>query len=202
MFPEQPRASIESFIPEPDNPGSVADKEQEVVMHLLAGAATTALVTLISLGADAADLNPPAPFGQPQYGMAPPPPVAPPQVIIVPGPGAPQYPSAAFPPPPVPPPPPYGFAPPFSPRADVPPHPVCPLTWRCGEYGCGWQPSCAPPPERYSGQYGPPGPMYSPPGPPGPPGPPMYSAPNPPPAPEAYPDPYAPRGYPGPTGPY
>jgi hypothetical protein len=199
MFPERPRAWIESCVPEPDDPGSVADKEQEVVMHFLAGAATTALVTLISLGADAADLNPPAPFGQPQYGMAPPPPVAPPQVIIVPGQVAPQYPSAALPPPPIAPPPPYGVAPPFSPRADVPPRAVCPLTWRCGEYGCGWQPSCAPPTERYSGQYDAPGPMYPPPGPPGPP---AYSTPNPPPAPEPYPDPYAPRGYPGPTGPY
>lgn len=197
MFPERPRAWIESCVPEPDDAGSVADKEQEVVMHLLAGAATTALVTLISLGADAADLNPPTPFGQPQYGMAPPPPVAPPQVIVVPGPVAPQYPSAALPPPPVAPPPPYGVAPPFSPRADVPLRPACPLTWRCGEYGCGWQPSCAPPPERYSGQYEPSGPIYAPPGPPGPP---VYSAPNP--APEPYPDPYAPRGYPAPTGPY
>jgi hypothetical protein len=168
-------------------------------MHLLAGAATTALVTLISLGADAADLNPPAPFGQPQYGMAPPPPVAPPQVIIVPGPGAPQYPSAAFPPPPIAPPPPWGVAPPIYPRADVPPRAVCPPTWRCGGYGCGWQPNCAPP-ERYSGQYAPPGPIYAQPGPAGPPGPPVYSEPTPAPAP--YSDPYAPRSYPGPTGPY
>ncbi|MGB8632148.1 MAG: hypothetical protein WCD69_22685 [Xanthobacteraceae bacterium] len=179
-------------------------------MHLLAGAAMTALVTLISLGADAADLNPPAPFGQPQYGMAPPPPVAPPQVIIVPGPGALQYPSAAFPSP-VAPPPPSGV-PPIYPRADVPPRVVCPPTWRCGEYGCGWQPNCAPP-ARYSDQYappgpiyaqpgpaGPPGPIYAQPGPVGPPGPPVYSEPTPPPAP--YSDPYAPRSYPGPTGPY
>jgi hypothetical protein len=202
MFPELPRHWVESFVPEQDDPGSVADQEQEVVMHLLAGAATTALVILISLGAEAADLGPPPSFGQPQYGMAPPPPVAPPQVIIVPGPGAPQYPSAGLPPPPIAPPPPWGFAPPISPRADIPPRPVCPLTWRCGERGCGWLPSCAPPPERYSGQYEPPGAMYPPPGPPGPPGPPMYSEPNNGPAPEPYSDPYAPRGYPGPTGPY
>jgi hypothetical protein len=161
-------------------------------MHLLAGAATTALVALISLGADAADLNPPGPFGGPQYGMAPPPPVAPPQVIIVPGQGAPQYPSAALPPPaPLPP---YGVVPPIAPRADFAPRAPCPLTWRCGEHGCGWQPNCVPPPEHYSGQYGPPDPMYSPPGPP------VYSDPAP--GPEPYPDPYAPQGYPGPTGPY
>jgi hypothetical protein len=201
MFPEEPRASIESCVSEPDNTGSVAEKQQEVVMHLLAGAATTALVTLISLGADAADLNPPAPFGQPQYGMAPPPPVAPPQVIIVPGPGAPQYPSAALPPPPAAPPP-WGVVPPIYPRAEVPPRPPCPPMWRCGEFGCGWQPGCAPP-ERYSGQYAPPGPIYDPPGPPpGPPNPPMYSEPNSAPAPEPYSDPYAPHRYPGPTGPY
>jgi hypothetical protein len=199
MFPERPRAWIESRYRNQIIPARLPTKSQEVVMHFLAGAATTALVTLISLGADAADLSPPAPFGQPQYGMAPPPPVAPPQVIIVPGQVGPQYPSAALPPPPIAPPPPYGVAPPFSPRADVPPRAVCPLAWRCGEYGCGWQPSCAPPPERYSGQYDAPGPAYPPPGPPGPP---VYSAPNPPPAPEPYPDPYAPRGYPGPTGPY
>ena len=199
-------------------------------MHLFAGAATTALVTLISLGAEAADLSPPALFGQPQYGMAPPPPVASPQVIIVPGAGAPQYPSAAFPPPPVGPPQPYGIAPPIYPRADIPPpvgppppygivppispradvlpspradvlpRPACPPTWRCGEYGCGWQPSCAAPPERYSGQYASPGEMYPQPGPHGPLGPPMHAEPNLAPAP--YSDANAPRGYPGPTGPY
>jgi hypothetical protein len=196
MFPEKPRAWIESCLPDPDDPSSVAGKEQEVVMHLLAGAATTALIALVSLGADAADLNPPVAFGQPQYGMAPPPPVAPPQVIIVPGPVAPQYPNATVPPPPVAPPSPYGVAPPISPRADVAPRAACPLTWRCGEHGCGWQPSCAPPPESYSGQYEPPRPMYSPPGPP------VYSTPNTAPAPEPYAGPYAPQGYPGPTGPY
>jgi len=169
-------------------------------MHVLAGAAATAIATLISFSVDAADLSPPPTFGQPQYGMAPPPPVAPPQVIIVPGPNmVPRYPSAAFPPPPVAPPSPYGFAPPIAPRADFAPRPVCPLTWRCGERGCGWQPSCVPPPERYSGQYESPAPTY-----PSPesPGPQVYTAPNGPPTPEPYPGPYAPQAYPGPTGPY
>jgi len=164
-------------------------------MHLLACAATTALVAVISLGADAADLNAPAAFGQPQYGMVPPPPAAPPQVMIVPGPLS-QYPNAILPPPPVALPPPYGVAPPISPRADVAPRAACPLTWRCVEHGCSWQPSCAPPPERYSGQYGSPGPMYPPPGPP------VYFTPNTAPAPEPYSGPYAPQGYPDPTGPY
>lgn len=56
-------------------------------MHLLARGAATAIVTLISLGANAADLDYPPPIvGQPQYRMVSPPPVPPPQVIIVPGP--------------------------------------------------------------------------------------------------------------------
>ena len=200
MFPAGPRAGIKSRGLKPDIRFGLPAKEREVVMHVLAGAAATAIATLISFGADAADLSPPPAFGQPQYGMAPPPPIAPPQVIIVPGPNmVPRYPSAALPPPPVAPPPGWGVAPPISPRADVPPRAVCPLTWRCGEHGCGWQPNCAPPPERYSGQYEPPGAMYPPPGPPGPP---VYSEPNPGPASEPHPDPYASRGYPGPTGPY
>ena len=179
-------------------------------MHVLASAAAIAIATLISLGADAADLSPPPAFGQPQYGMAPPPPVAPPQVIIVPGPNmAPRYPSAALPPPPVAPPPPYGIAPPIAPRADVAPRAACPMIWRCGERGCGWQPSCVPPAERYSGQYESPGPIYPPPESPGPIYPPsyssvpqVYSAPNIAPTPEPYPGRYAPQPYPGPTGPY
>jgi hypothetical protein len=71
-------------------------------MRLLAGGATTVIVTLVSLTANAADLNYPSPLVvQPQYDMASPPPaVAPPQVIIVPGPTmSPQYNSATVPPP-------------------------------------------------------------------------------------------------------
>ena len=61
-------------------------------MHLLARGAATA-VTLISLGANAADLDYPAPLvGQPQYGMVSPPPASAPQVVIIPGSTvAPQY---------------------------------------------------------------------------------------------------------------
>src|SRR5436190_21353569 len=90
---------------EPNDPSSLClAKEWEALMRLLARGATTAIVMLVSLTANAADLNFPSPLvAQPQYGMASPPPaVAPPQVIIVPGPTAsPQYNSAAAPPPPV-----------------------------------------------------------------------------------------------------
>jgi Sulfate permease family len=146
------------------------------------------LLTVVSLGANAADLNyPPPVFGQPQYGMAPPPAVAPPQVIIVPGPTVfPQYNNATVPPPPVGASP-YGIAPPTAPRVDVAPRAGCPPTWSCGERGCGWQPGCVPPPERYSGQYESPGPVY--------PssrslGPQVYSTPDASPAPERFPRPY------------
>jgi hypothetical protein len=169
-------------------------------MRLLARGAATAIATMVSVGANAADLDyPPPPVGQPQYGMAPPPPVQPPQVIIVPGPTVPpQYPSAAVPPPPVVPYP-YGTPPPIPPRADVAPPANCPLTWRCGERGCGWQPACTPLPDRYSGQYELPRPRYLRPESPGPQ---VYSAPDALPPPEPYPGPYAPEVYPGPTGPY
>jgi len=67
-------------------------------MRLLALGAAIAVATIVSVGANAADLDyPPPPVGQPQYGMASPPPVPPPQVIIVPGPNVPpQYPSVAL----------------------------------------------------------------------------------------------------------
>jgi hypothetical protein len=170
-------------------------------MHLLARGAATAIVTLISLGANAADLDYPPPIvGQPQYGMAAPPAAPPRQVIIVPGPTVPpQYPGGTFPPPPVGPYP-YGPPPPIPPRADVVPPVNCPPTWRCGERGCGWQLGCAPPPERYSGHYELPRPGYLRPEPPGPHQ--VYAAPNALPAPQPYPEPYAPEVYPGPTGPY
>jgi len=141
-------------------------------MRLLERGAATAIATVVSFGVNAADLGYPPPLiGQPQYGMASPPPAQPPQVIIVPGPNVPpQYPSVAVPPPPV------GVAPPAT----------CPPTWRCGERGCGWQPGCAPPLERYSGHYELPRPGYLRPEPP----------------PEPYRGPYVPEVYPGPTGPY
>src|SRR6516165_5701914 len=163
-------------------------------MRLLALGAAIAVATIVSVGANAADLDyPPPPVGQPQYGMASPPPVPPPQVIIVPGPIVPpQYPSAAVPPPPVGPYP-YGIPPPIPPRADVAPPASCPLTWRCSERGCGWQPGCIPAPQRYSGQYELPGPTYLRPQSPGPE---VYSAPDASPPPELYPGPYAPEVYP------
>jgi hypothetical protein len=169
-------------------------------MRLLARGAATAIATMVSVGANAADLDyPPPPVGQPQYGMGSPPLVQPPQVIIVPGPAVPpQYPSAAVPPPPVGPYP-YGTPPPIPPRADVAPPVNCPLTWRCGQRGCGWQPACAPLPDHYSGQYELPRPRYLRPESPGPQ---VYSAPDALPPPEPYPGPYAPEVYPGPTGPY
>jgi hypothetical protein len=166
-------------------------------MRLLVGGAATAIATMVSVGANAADLDYPLPpVGQPQYGMASPPPVQPPQVIIVPGPTvSPQYPSGAVPPPPVGPYP-YGALPPIPPRADIVPPANCPLTWRCGEHGCGWQPGCT---QRYSGQYESLRPRYLRPESPGPE---VYSAPDDLPPPEPYPGPYAPEVYPGPTGPY
>jgi hypothetical protein len=191
-------------------------------MRLLARGTATAIATIISLGANAADLDyPPPVVGPPQYGMAPPLPPAPvpSQVVIVPGPTlAPQYPSASVPPPP----PgayPYGAPPATIPRADLAPSANCPLTWHCGAHGCGWQPSCVPPPERYSGQYDPPSPRYIRPESPGPqpgpqlgpqpgpqlgpqPGPQVYAPSNAYPSPEPYPAPYSSGAYPGPTGPY
>src|SRR5436190_21319505 len=168
-------------------------------MRLLVCGAATAIATMVSVGANAADLDyPPPPVGQPQYGMASPPPVQPPQVIIVPAPTVPpQYPSAAIPPPPVGP---YPYSPPIPPRADLAPPANCPFTWRCGEHGCGWQPACT---QRYSGQYEEsPRPRYLRPESPGPE---VYTAPDalPPPEPtEPYTGPYAPEAYPNPTGPY
>jgi hypothetical protein len=167
-------------------------------MHLLERGAAIAIVTLISLGANAADLGyPPPAVGQPQYGMASPPAAPPPQVIIVPGPAV-QYPGGTFPPPPVRPYP-YGPPPPIPPSADVGPSVNCPPTWRCGERGCDWQPGCALPPERYSGHYALPRPGYLRPEPPGPQ---VHAAPNGLAVPQPYPEPYAPEVYPGPTGPY
>jgi hypothetical protein len=165
-------------------------------MRLLARSAVTAIATMVSVGANAADLDyPPPPVGPPQYGMAPPPPVQPPQVIIVPGPTAPpQYPSAGVP---------HGPVGPYSygtlPRADVSPPANCTLTWHCGEHGCSWQPACTPLPGRYSGQYELPPPRYL--RPEGP-GPQVYSTPGDLPVPEPYPGPNAPEVYPGQTGPY
>lgn len=168
-------------------------------MRLFARGAATAVVAAVSFGASAADLNyPPPVVGQPRYSMAPPTMVAPPQVIIVPGPTvSPQYNSAPVPPPPVGAPP-YGVAP-MAPGVNVAPRAACQPIWRCGERGCGWQPGCVPPPERYSGQYGPPGPVYPHPGSPGPQ---VYAPPDALPAPERYPDPYPPQVYPGPTSRY
>jgi hypothetical protein len=159
-------------------------------MRLLARGAAAVIATMVSVGANAADLDyPPPPVGYPQYGTAPPPPVQSPQVIIVPGPVVPpQYPSAVVPPAPVGPYR-YGAPPPIPPRAAVAPPVNCPLTWRCSERGCGWQPGCTYPPERYSGQYESPDPQ-------------VYSAPDALPPPEPYPRPYAPGVYPGPSGPY
>jgi hypothetical protein len=169
-------------------------------MRLLVRGAATAIATMVSVGANAADLDyPPPPVGRPQYGMPSLPPVQPPQVIIVPGPIVPpQYPSAAVPPAPVGPYP-YGIPPPIPPRADVAPPADCPLTWRCGERGCGWQPGCTPLPQRYSGQYELSRQRYLRPGSPGAE---VYSAPDALPPPEPYPGPYGPEAYPGPTGPY
>jgi hypothetical protein len=57
-------------------------------MRLLARGAPIVIISLMSLSANAADINYPSPLaGQPQYGMpSPPPALAPPQIIIVPGP--------------------------------------------------------------------------------------------------------------------
>src|SRR5215467_15516558 len=110
-------------------------------MRLLMRGAATAIATMLSVGANAADLDyPPPPVGQPS------------QVIIVPGPTVPpQYPSAAVPPPPVGPYP-YGVPPPIPPRADLAPPANCPPIWRCGLRGCAWQPGCIPP-QQYSDQH-------------------------------------------------
>jgi len=168
-------------------------------MRLLMRGAATAIATMLSVGANAADLDyPPPPVGQPLYGMAPPPPVQPSQVIIVPGPTVPpQYPSAAVPPPPVGPYP-YGVPPPIPPRADLAPPANCPPIWRCGLRGCAWQPGCIPP-QQYSDQYDAPGHYYPDPRSPGPQ---VYVAPDALPPPERDLGPYSREVYPGPTGPY
>lgn len=160
-------------------------------MRVLALSAATAIATTVSFGVNAADLAYPAPVvAQPQYGVAPHPAAAPPQVIIVPGPTtAPQYIYGAPPAPPAVERPSYGIPPPVGPRVDVAPSVACPPIWRCGDRGCGWQPGCVPPPERYSGAYGSPGPL-------------VHSAPAPSPSPGPYPGPYAPQIDPGPSGPY
>jgi hypothetical protein len=175
-------------------------RERRAVMRLLARGTATAIATMVSLGANAADLDYPPPIvGQPQYGMASPPAAAPSQVIIVPGPAAsPPYPGAPVPTPPMGPYP-YGTPPPLSPRADIAPPANCPPVWRCGVRGCGWQPGCVPPPEYYSEHYDAPGQRYLDPRSPGPQ---VYAPPDALPPPERYPGPYSPEVYPGPTGPY
>jgi len=164
-------------------------------MRLLSRGAAIAIATMVSVGANAADLDyPPPPVGQPQYGMASPSPVQPPQVIIVPGPNvSPQYPSAVVPPPPVGPYP-YGTPPPLPPRVEVVPPANCPPVWRCGVRGCAWQASCI-----HSDQYDAPGQHY-----PDPRslGPQVYVPPGAFPPPEHDPGPYSREVYPGPTGPY
>jgi len=137
------------------------------------GAAIVITLTL-SIGVKAADLAypPPPPVGQYQYGLPPPPAATAPQIIPVPPPGA-----------TVPPPmiglSPYGAAPSVYPRA------ACPPVWRCMDRACGWQPSCAPPPESYYGPYGSPGPQVYPRG--------EAPAPT-----ERYSGPYPPQLYPAP----
>ncbi len=161
-------------------------------MRLFARSAIV-ILSVLSFGASAADLNyPPPVVGQPPYSMAPPVAVAPPQVMIVPPPTlSPQYNGAPVPPSPVA--PPYGITPPVPPGIDVGPRAACQPIWRCGGRGCGWQPSCVPPPERYSGPYGPPADVY------GSPGPQVYAPPS---VPELYPDPYSRQVYPAPSNPY
>jgi len=137
-------------------------------MRWLAVGAVIVIALTQTVGLKAADLAYPPPLAG-QYGLAPPT-AAPPDVIAVPGTGA-----------PVPPPmigsSPYGVAPPASPRA------ACPPVWRCVDRVCAWQPSCALPPEPYSGPYGSPGPQVYP----------RSEAP-----PERYSGPYPPKLYSGP----
>ncbi len=159
-------------------PGSPS-KQRKAALRSFTFGVVFVILSIPSFRVSAADLaSAPPPLAQPHYGIAPSVPTAPPQVIIVPGSTvSPQYNGA-----PILPPPngasPYGVAPPVAPRVDVVPRPACPPIWRCGERGCGWQPGCAAPPERYSEQYWSPGPQ-------------VYSSPN-----NASPAP----GYPGPYG--
>ncbi len=159
-------------------------------MRLLALCTATCITTTVSFGVNAADLAYPAPT--PPYGVAPRPAVPPPQVIIVPGPAAaPQY-NYGYGASAVPPmfgPPPNEVPPPVAPPVAVAPSPACPPIWRCGDRGCGWQPTCAPRPEHYSDAYGVPGPR-------------VYTGPDPSPAPGPYSRPYEPQLGPGPTAPY
>jgi hypothetical protein len=128
-------------------------------MHSLAFGTATLIAVALSFGVKAADLAyPPPAVNQSPYGVAQPPAVAPPQVIVVPGPYTAQVPL---------------------------PRLACPLEWRCGYSGCGWQPFCAPHPQYYPGGYGPPGP-------------PIYSRPETLPRPEPYPHPLPPQVYSGP----
>jgi len=169
----------------PTNPA--CRQPEKTVMPLLALGAAIAFFTMPSLDVNAADLAfPPRVVGQPQYGLAPSPAVPPPQVIIVPGPTAPSPYDGAMPPPPVVWSSPYGVAPRVAPRAYAERRSACPLAWRCGDRGCGWQPGCAPPLERYPG------------------GPQVYSGPGGAPAPDQYPGQYdslGPQVYSGPGGP-
>ena len=146
---------------------------EKTVIPLLALGAAIAFFTMLSSGVNAADLAlPPRVVGQPQYGLAPSPAIPPPQVIIIPGPTAPPPYNGAMLPPPVVGSPPYGLAPRVAPRVYAERRSACPLAWRCGDRGCGWQPGCAPPLERYPG------------------GPQVYSGPGGAPAPDQYPGQY------------
>jgi hypothetical protein len=160
---------------------------EKTVIPLLALGAAIAFFTMLSSGVNAADLAfPPRVVGQPQYGLAPSPAIPPPQVIIIPGPTAPPPYNGAMLPPPVVGSPPYGLAPRVAPRVYAERRSACPLAWRCGDRGCGWQPGCAPPLERYPG------------------GPQVYSGPGGAPAPDQYPGQYElldPQVYSGPGSP-
>ena len=117
-------------------------------MRSLTVGAAIAITLTLSVGVKAADFAypRPPPVGQYQYGLAPPPVAAAPQIIPVPPPGAPVSPPMIG----------------LSPYGAAPLLPACPPVWRCVDRTCGWQPSCAPRPEPYSGPYESPGPRVYP----------------------------------------
>jgi hypothetical protein len=160
-------------------------------MQVLVLGAAIAVATIV--GANAADFTyppplapPPPPAALPQPGVVPYP--VSPSPVIVPGPAAPPHHNAPVPPP-VFGPSPYGVGPQVPPQGAVVPRATCAPVWRCGDRGCNWQPSCAPPPERYYGASEPPGTQ-------------VYPSPAPPPARERYLGPNVPQPYSGPAGPY
>jgi hypothetical protein len=140
-------------------PYAVAPYRQEAFMRLIALGAASAIASVLTLCAEAADLAYPS-AGHPQLGGVPPPvivsqppAVMPPQVVVVsPANGALVPPAVVGP---------YGAYSGVAPGNSLPPGASCDRAWGCGHSGCPG-PICVPHSGDYARRYGAAGPpVYS-----------------------------------------